>query len=115
MLTGKDIIKVILWGFVGFIIGCGLLFGLSYVGLVHYKIFKPTYENVRRQAWEETKSYTYGMVQDLAKYKYEWEKADPTGKAAIENMVRVRFANFPPDYINNPELRAWFEMIIAGR
>ena len=91
-----------------------LMFVLSAVGLVHFKIFAPRYESAKREVFEETKSYVYGAVQDLAKYKYEWEQGDEVKRRAIENVVRVRFANFPPEKINNPQLRAWFEMIISS-
>ena len=111
----KDFLKVS--GLIILTILCftGLLFIMSGIGLIHFKFFGPKYESVRRQVFEETKSYTYGAVQDLVKYKYEWERADYTGKKAIENVVRMRFANFDPNKINNPELRYWFESIISGK
>ena len=98
------------------ILGAGVIiilsFGGTYLGLVHKKIFKPMSENIERETFENTKSYVYGVVQDLAKYKHEWEKSDKVGKKAIENVVRMRFANFNPNKINNSELRTWFKNIM---
>ena len=111
----KDFFKILGITILGILCFTGLIFLISGLGLIHLKFFGPKYESVKREIFEENKSYTYGVIQDLVKYKYEWEKADYTGKKAIENIVRMRFANFDPNKINNHKLRAWFESIISGK
>ena len=106
-------LRKIFVGFVGFVFCCLCVFGVSYFGLVNYKFFGPKFESARRVVFEQSKSYVYGAVQDLAKYHHEWLTArDDISRKAIESLVRQRFANLDPSVINNVELRKWFCKII---
>jgi len=101
------------------IIGMVLLIGIAIFGLqaLHFcwiGFWKPKYQSVERKVFQNTKSYDFGVQQDLAKYHYEWIKADPIGKKAIENVVRQRFAEYPPNRIKSPKLKRWFEQIILN-
>jgi len=77
---------------------------ISY-NLVMTRIFKPAYENVDRQVFENTKSYTYGKVQELAKYYAEYQKASYEDKRTIKKLIVINFANFDADKIQSPTLR----------
>lgn len=88
--------------FVGIIV---ILFVLELVGLGFFKFFEPKRENIRREIFENTKSYTQGMEQDLAKYYYEWTKAETQeNKTAIEGIIRLRFGEFDKAKLDSPEL-----------
>ena len=68
--------------------------GGSFVGLWHYSFFAPRIENVRRNVFEQTQSYTEGKRQELAKYHLEYTRSkDPVEKEAIATMIRSSFAN----------------------
>jgi hypothetical protein len=72
-----------------------LVFGLSYVGLIHYQFFAPKYENARRKTFEQTQSYVQGKIQDLSNYKLQYQQAkDTDSKEAIKATIRTQFANF---------------------
>ena len=101
--------------------GFGLKVGLSFIGLLVvlfllelasiglFGFFEVRRENVRREIFEETKSYVHGKIQDLAKYKYEWERAklksDDVTMGAIEGTIRSQFAEFDVDKLNSEELK----------
>ena len=80
---------------VGFII---LGFGLTALDLGMFKFWAPRYENVKREVFEQTKSYNEGKTQDLAKYKLEYALAkDAESKQAIKMVVVQRFADYQAD------------------
>ena len=85
----------------------------------HYlfiKIWKPKTQSVKRQTFEETKSYVFAARQDLAEYYRQWKTADPVQRKAIESAVRMRFSDLPPtkNIIPDPVIRRWFRNIIEG-
>lgn len=62
-----------------------------------YKVFAPKYEAVRRQTFEQTKSYNQGMVQELQNMQFEYVKADEAHKAALADIILHRAADFNLD------------------
>ena len=52
-----------------------------------YKFFAPKQEQVRREVFEQTKSYRQGMVQELQNMQFEYAKADKDGKAAMKGII----------------------------
>ncbi len=62
-----------------------------------YKTFAPKYEDVRRQTFENTKSYRQGMVQELQNMQFEYVKASPEHQAALADIILRRAADFPED------------------
>lgn len=90
---------------------CILIISVFVIGLLelgYRAFFEPKHESVNRYVFENTKSYVYGAVQDIAKYKKEYEEGDDVEKKIIANALRERFANFDPDNINSMSLRDWF-------
>lgn len=77
--------------------------GLGYNELLWMKFFNPRKENVRRQVFENTKSYTHGVIQDLGKYYEEYQKAE--NKTAIQAVIKMRFAEFDANKINSLSLK----------
>jgi len=86
-----------------------IAFVAEYGGLQWTRFFKPRYQNVEREVFENTKSYTHGAIQDLAKYYDEYNKADSLeSKTTIAAVVKTRFAEFDAKTINADKLRIWF-------
>lgn len=91
----------ILSGIILFIFGAGLL------SLGYYKFFEPKKENIRREIFEQTQSYTHGKIQDLAKYYNEHGKADADSKESIRQLIIMRFAEFDESKIRSPKLKTF--------
>ena len=90
-----SILIVIIVGFILFILG------LSWVvqgnDFFMYKVFAPKQEAVRREVFEETKSYNQGMVQELQNMQFEYIKASPSQKEALASIILHRAADYPED------------------
>ena len=71
-----------------------VIVGLSFAGLYYYKFFAPKYEGARREVFEQTRSYNQAKLQELAKYRLEYLKADESNKVAIASTIRHRFADY---------------------
>lgn len=83
---------------VGGVIGFGALtWGLAYHDLLFTAFFAPKYENVRRNTFEQSKSFRTGAVQELQNMQFEYIKADPAHKVALADIIRHRAAEVPPD------------------
>ena len=84
---------------------CGVfvfVFVLELFGLGMFKFFAPKRENVRREVFEQTKSYVHGKVQDLGKYYEEYQSAKTIDdKDVIRNVIKVRFAEFDESKIKD--------------
>jgi hypothetical protein len=62
-----------------------------------YKFFAPKKEQVRREVFEQTKSYQEGMIQELQNMQFEYVKADDAHKDALASIILHRAADFPED------------------
>lgn len=83
-------------------------FLLELGGLQWMKFFGPRKEEVRRNVFEETKSFTQGKTADLANYYEEYSKAESSDdKEAIRQLVIMNFAEFKSSSVNNFQLRVW--------
>lgn len=69
-------------------------FVLDYTGLLWESFIGPRRENIRREIFENTRSFNEGKRQDLIKYYYEYQKADETGRIGICSVVRQSFAGY---------------------
>ena len=83
-------------------IGCfisllGLIVGMAFFDLGMFSFFDPKYENARRKVFEETKSYNEGKLQQLAKYKIEYERANSDDKLVLKSTIRHMFADYDGD------------------
>jgi len=95
-------------GVLGFVLFVGLILGLRFANLHIEKFFAPKEQSVKRQVFEETKSYVHGVLQDLGKYYDEYNKADKQEKQIIANVIKQRFAEFDANNIKSFVLRQWF-------
>lgn len=80
---------------VGIFIGLiAIAFALELAGLGFFKFFEPKKENIRREIYENTKSYVHGKIQQLSKYHNEYRAAPDSTKAALGAIIRLEFAEF---------------------
>jgi hypothetical protein len=103
MGKGKIILSV-LGGLAAIIV---LTFVLELFGLGMFKFFEPKRENIRREVFENTKSYLHGIQQDLGKYHLEYQKANTDDRAAIKSTIRMRFAEVDVAKLQSPQLRTF--------
>ncbi len=66
------------------------------------RVFGPAEEAVRRETFEQSKSYRQGMVQELQNMQVEYLKASPEHRQALRGIILHRTADFdaeamPPD------------------
>jgi len=90
---------------VALVVLVALAFVLELGGLKWKAFFKPKHQSVEREVFENTKSYVHGVAQDLGKYYEEYQKGDEEEKATIQNVIKVRFAEFDADNLQNRHLR----------
>lgn len=67
------------------------------MALGRYKFFAPKFENVRREVFQNTRSYNEGKIQDLAKYRIEYLMADQEDKVPLKITILFMFADYPKD------------------
>jgi len=80
-----------LLGVAGFVV---LLWGLTANSIMMKKYFGVWSEDVNREVFESTKSYNEGKLQQLAKYRQEYLDASPEGQKALQETIRVMFADY---------------------
>ncbi len=59
-----------------------------------YKFFAPKREEVRREVFEQTKSYNQGYIQELQAMQFEYIKATPEQKSALASIILHRAADY---------------------
>lgn len=92
--------------FVGVLCATVGVFVLNAVGLTNYSIFGPRYENVRREVYEQTKSFRDGSRRDFDNmYMAYTEAKDPAEKAAILSVMRSRAAGVDMNMLS-PQARS---------
>lgn len=98
--------KIILWCLLGLIIISAITFGIGYANLGWRKFFKPKHEDISREVFEHTKSYTHEKIQDLSKLYAQYQDAETMqDKETIKNLVQMQFGDFDTVYIDNPILK----------
>jgi len=75
------------------------------------KVLLPAEESLRREVYEESKSYIDGTIRDLDNLRMQWLTADTEPqRTAIANVAKHRSVDFPEEYL--PEhLKAWIDSI----
>lgn len=91
-----------------------LILGLTWIGQGNdfflYKVFAPEYERVRRQTFEQTKSYNQGMIQELQNMQFDYVKASIEHKSVLASIILRRAADFD---LNQPQVPAELRQFIA--
>jgi hypothetical protein len=105
-IGGGKMGKKVFYSICGFIGVLGLVFALTYMGLGFKRFFGPKHENVRREIFENTKSYTHGKTQDLAKYYEAYTTStEQEDKDTLAELVKMNFADFDVTVIRSIKLR----------
>ena len=81
--------KGIVVGIIGFFV---LILALTWLfqgnDFFMYKVFAPKYEQVRREVFEQTRSFNQGMVQELQNMQFEYVKqTDPEAKKVMAGLI----------------------------
>jgi hypothetical protein len=83
---------------VGGVVGTGaIIWGVAYHDLLFTAFFAPKFENVRRNTFEQSKSFRTGAVQELQNMQFEYIRSDAEHKAALADIIRHRAAEVPED------------------
>ena len=86
---------------VGVIIFLALICGLDYSGLMWESFIGPKRENIRRNIFEQTKSYNQANIQQLIDYRKQYYMAKTKeDKAIIANTVMHMYADINPQGID---------------
>ncbi len=101
--------KKAFYGVVGFISIVVFVFVMSYLDLGFKRFFGPKHENVRREIFENTKSYSHGKIQDLARYYEQYSTNED--KDSIAELIKMQFADFDESVIHNSKLRNFLTSI----
>jgi len=76
-----------------------------------YKVFAPQREEVRRQVFEETKSYNQGMIQELQNMQFQYVATkDSSAKASLASIILQRAADYPEDRLP-ADLRSFIQKL----
>ncbi len=59
-----------------------------------YRYFAPKYEAVRRETFEQTKSFNQGMIQELQNMQFEYVKATKEQRPALRSIILHRVADY---------------------
>lgn len=90
--------KTFFIGFVSIIGGLIAIFALGFIlnmyGLFTYGFFAPKQEAIRRNVFEQTKSYNQGMIQELQNMQFEYIKADKEHQDALRSIILHRSADY---------------------
>ena len=83
---------------VGGVVGFGaLIWGVAYHDLLFTAFFAPKYENVRRNTFEQSKSFRTGAVTELQNMQFEYIRSDAEHKLALKDIIIHRSAEVPED------------------
>jgi len=102
-MSKTKIVFAVIAAVVGLIIIGNLFTGLD---LMQYAFWAPKYAKVKREVFEQTKSYQQGMIQDLRKSHEEYVLVDSVGKKALATIILHRVADFPEEDLPS-DLRSW--------
>ena len=82
--------------FVAIFIGAtALVWGFGIFTLEYKRFFAPKKEEIRREVFENTRSFNEAKLQELVKYRLEYMRSDSEqDKAAIAATVRITFAAY---------------------
>lgn len=84
-------------------------------GLGYKYIFGTANKDVDRKIFKASNSYIEGMVDDLAKYKYELiTEEDTTARKSIINLIVDRYSDFDEDKMENESLKEFLVDIRNG-
>lgn len=110
--------KILMYGFSGLTIGTLAivsLFGVGKIANIYDRTINKESVSIQREKFKESKSYVEGMINTLAEYKREYERAKTKEeKEQIRNLIDSKFSNFNIDYIENKDLYNFLQQMRGG-
>ena len=109
----KDALKIALSTIAALVLFLGLVWLATGNIFFLYKFFAPKYEGVRRQVFEQTKSYNQGMIQELQNMQFAYLQADTNHQAALASIILHRAADYDMTILaqKNPDLYQFIEQL----
>jgi hypothetical protein len=102
---GISVPKIIGWFIVALVVIIALGWVSDYNDLLNYKFFGPRREAVRREVYEQTKSYRQGSVQRLSTLCAQVGEADLGHKPMLNDVISHEFAEWDladvPNYLRS--------------
>lgn len=93
----------------------GVLFLITTCNIETEGYFRTKKANIERKVFKETTTYNEAKVQDLAKYRLEYMRAeDYEDKRNIASTIRIMFSDYDPDRFANKELGDFLRNIMNG-
>lgn len=81
---------------------------LAVNGLEMQRYFMPKQEAIRRQTFEQSKTYNQGMIQELQNMQFQYEQAAPEHQAALRSIILHRAADYDEEEMP-PALRSFVD------
>lgn len=108
-----------MWKYIGYgVLGLIAILALSWVAMGNdfflYKFFAPKREEVRREVFEQTKSYNQGMIQEIQNFQFEYIKATPEQQKGLAAIILHRAADYDVNQLP-PDLRSFIEKLRTER
>ncbi|MDU1308851.1 MAG: hypothetical protein E6936_15520 [Clostridium perfringens] len=111
--------KILMYGFSGLTIGTLAivsLFGVGKIANIYDRTINKESVSIQREKFKESKSYVEGMINTLAEYQREYERAETKEeKEQIRNLIDSKFSNFNIDYIENKALYNFLQKVRGGK
>lgn len=92
----------------------GIAIAISWISMGNefflYKFFAPKQEAVRREVFENTKSYKQGMAQEIVSYQSQYIVATDEQKLALGSLILHKVADYDESTFK-PEIRAFLSQV----
>jgi len=101
---------------IGILVGIIIfVFSLELGGLSWKRFFAPKHENIRREVFEATRSYNEAKLQDLVRYRLQYERATTVEeKEILASAMRHMFANYDKNKLPY-DLSLFLDQIMKGQ
>lgn len=110
------IVLKVLGYLLGIVASIAIAFSIPTLVLNFEQYFAPKFASVKRESFEQTKSYVHGMIESLSDYKREYDRAESIEeKQQIINYIDSKFAAFDESNIDNSELRTFLSDVRSGK
>ena len=89
----------------------GAVAALTFGGFQIRKVLAPAEESLRREVYEQSKSYIDGTIRDIDNLRLQWlGAATEVQKNALASVARQRSVDFPRDELPD-RLREWLDSL----
>lgn len=98
----KEIEKILLGVVLFLLVGIGVSFMTGTAQVWYTKTIGKDQQNAEREVFESSQSYVEGKRQEALKYYNEYKDADSTAQQTLKEIVKLSFANFDDDLLQDP-------------